>query len=310
MDPLYIKNLSWKGCFAPAIEDTKYFDKTIPIPSEPSEYIEGRIIIIQTLHSCYAHALIDEIAAYFTLDIPRPFRVLIRRDYIDTFPDQNLPNIGDITYNSVWKSLIEILTPFPPIFEHRLDPSIHYTFKEAYVYPLDDMNQRSIWNCNEYYSGRQVKLEDVLYSDSILYDNLRALRNHVLGDRIPSNGNKLILIERKSTRKFDSEILLELHYRSSLTGWEYDEPYILEDMPFEEQVALFSTAKIVIFRHGSCLTNLLWVPEGTVVFDLDVQRDRKNVVSRVCKLTNSIHHYLDYNNLDIKRDIFDIMPSP
>jgi hypothetical protein len=101
MDPLYIKNLSWKGDFAPLISDSNYFEKTVSVPTEGPESIEGPILIIHTLHSCYSHALIDEIAAYFTLSIPRPFHVLIRRDYIDHFPDQNLPNIGDITYNSV-----------------------------------------------------------------------------------------------------------------------------------------------------------------------------------------------------------------
>jgi hypothetical protein len=310
MDPLYIKNLSWKGDFAPSISDSNYFEKTVSVPTEEPEAIEGPFLVIQTLHSCYSHALIEEISAYFTLTLPRPFHVLIRRDYIDKFPDQNLPSIGDITYNSVWKSLIEILSPFPPIFEHRLDPTIHYSFKECYVYPLNDGCQRSIWNCGEYYTGRNIELKDTLYSDSILYENLLALRRHVLGGRTPSKGGKLLLIERKSTRRFDHKLLLELQYYSSSTEWEYEEPYILEDMTFEEQVDLFSNAKVVIFRHGSCLANLLWVPEGTIVFDLDVQRDRKNIVTRVCKLTNSIHHYLDYNRVDIKREIFDVMPSP
>lgn len=306
MDILHLKNISWKGAFAPEFPSTDYFDTTIPVPDEPvTHYIEEPVFVIHTLHSCYAHAVIDEIAAYFPIiqSLPLGFRVCIRRENIEKYPEQNLPLISDTSYKGVWKSLIEILSPLPPIFEHTLDANAHYKFKDCYFYPQDDRYQRSIWNCEEYYAGRGVLLKDVVYSDSVVYANLESLRQHVLKDII-LEPSKILLIERKNDRRFDPGVFSKLHYYCSLS-LDYDGPSILEDMTFEEQVILFSSAKVVIFRHGSCLTNLLWVPKGTLVFDLDVRQDRKSVVGRLCKLTDSIHHYLDYSSFDVQKDIFD-----
>jgi hypothetical protein len=308
MDVLHLKGVSWKGSFAPINIVTGYFESIAAVPRDPpTEIIEEPIFVIHTLHSCYAHALIDQIVPYFSVRPPFPFRVFIRSGAMHSFPHNHLM-IGDVTYKGNWKSLIEILSPVPPIFEHRLDPNRHYLFKDCYFYPLDDQYQRSIWNCGEYYPERPTSLE--LSSDAERYENLLAVRRHVLGPRLGTKGTKILLIQRKFDRLIERERLLELQYYCLASGWEYDGPSILEDMPFEDQVTLFSTARVVIFRHGSCLANLMWVPEGCVVFDLDVQRDRKNIVGRLCALTGSVHHYLDYNNVDVERDIFALMPQP
>jgi hypothetical protein len=307
MDLLHLKDVSWKGAFSPKNPVAAYFEEIVPQPQDEPEIIEEPIFVVHTLHSCYAHALIDHIVPYFSVK-PSSFRLFIRAGAIRSF-EYNPPMIGDITYKGAWKNLIEILSPLAPIFEHRLDPNRHYLFKDCYFYPLNDNYQRSIWNCEEYYPGRTTLLKDVLYSDSILYENLDAVRRRVLGPRLGTKGTKLLLIERKSDRRWDPKISAELQYYCSTSGWDYDEPTILEEMPFEDQVTLFSTARVVIFRHGSCLTNLLWVPEGTVVFDIDVQRDRKNIVGRLCALTGSTHHYLDYNKFDVERDIFALKPQ-
>lgn len=300
MDVLFLKDISWQGAFAPLNPVDGYFEATAAVPPQEPEIIEEPIFVIDTLHSCYAHALIDQIAAYFFVrgDLPSVFRVFIRSGNIKLYPRQNLSLIGDITYRGVWKNILEMLSPLPPIFEHRLDPNRHYLFKECYFYPLNDRFQRSIWNCGEYYSERTTLLKDVIFQDDAIYRNLTNMREHVLGSR-ELKGTQILLIERKNDRRWDAQISAKLQYYCSESGWDYDEPTILEDMSFEEQVTLFSSAKIVIFRHGSCLTNLLWVPQGTLVFDVDVQRGRKNVVTRLCALTGSIHHYLDYNTLDV-----------
>jgi hypothetical protein len=305
-DILHISDLSWKGAFAPKISADTHFETTIREESitEPVlHYIQEPIFVIDTLHSCYAHAIIDQIAAYFwvTRNIPR-IKVFIRsRGFI--YFTHNLNLIDDTHYKGVWKSLLEIITPLSPIFEHKLDGSSHYKFKDAYIYPLDDKNQRSIWNCNEYYPGRVIQTHP-RFCDADIYENLQSLRRYVLGNRT-LQGKNILLIDRKVVRRFDNKLLIQLQYICSSTKYNYEEPYILEDMTFDEQVTLFSEAKVVIFRHGSSLTNLLWVPNGCIVFDIDVERDRKNIVGRLCALTDSSHHYLDYNNLDVKKDIFD-----
>jgi capsular polysaccharide biosynthesis protein len=44
--------------------------------------------------------------------------------------------------------------------------------------------------------------------------------------------------------------------------------YRLEEMPFEEQVSLFSNAEFVISPHGAGLSNLIFSPKGTKVLEL------------------------------------------
>lgn len=305
-DILHISDLSWKGAFAPKLVSDVHFERTVAEDSitEPVvQYIQEPILVIDTLHSCYAHALIDEIASYFWVKRNIPFaKVFIRSRYIIQYT-HNLTLIDNTEYKGVWKSLLNIITPFSPIFEHTLDSSLHYKFKDAYIYPLDDNNQRSIWNCNEYYPGRTLQPHR-MFCDTEIYENLHRLRKHVLGNRT-FQGKNILLIDRKRVRIFDTKLLINLQYICSLTKYNYEEPYILEDMTFDEQVTLFSEAKVVIFRHGSALTNLLWVPNGCIVFDIDDQKDRKNIVERLCALTESTHHYLEYNTLDVKKDILD-----
>jgi len=44
--------------------------------------------------------------------------------------------------------------------------------------------------------------------------------------------------------------------------------YYLEELTFEEQVRLFSKADIIVAPHGAGLTNILWAPKTTKVFEI------------------------------------------
>ncbi len=78
-------------------------------------------------------------------------------------------------------------------------------------------------------------------------------------------------------------------------------------MDFKEQVKLFSSNNIFIFRHGSCLMNLLWCPVNSIVFEIEGGPEGISNVevmySRITKLTSSTRYYLPYN-FDIEKDIF------
>ena len=76
---------------------------------------------------------------------------------------------------------------------------------------------------------------------------------------------------------------------------------ILENMSFKEQITLFSENSIFIFRHGSCLINLLWIPEKSLIFDIDDEYNRENRIKRIVQLTNSKSIYIDYNNIDYNK---------
>ena len=77
-------------------------------------------------------------------------------------------------------------------------------------------------------------------------------------------------------------------------------------MSFYEQIKLFNSNNIFIFIHGSCLSNLLFVPFQSIVYELDIPclNNNINVIKRICKLTNSEHIRLIYDNFIPENIIF------
>lgn len=82
------------------------------------------------------------------------------------------------------------------IFEHTIKSN--YLFRRVFMYPDNDNNQRSIWNCVDYYPVRHIKRENVRFTDDVIYDKLSKFRAHE---------NELIIIDRKHNRKFDNGLL-------------------------------------------------------------------------------------------------------
>ena len=111
-----------------------------------------------------------------------------------------------------------------------------------------------------------------------------------------------IIIERKTNRFWDKSILdrIEKIVKNN-QNIKYNGIKILDLLNFKEQIELFSKNNFFIFRHGSCLTNLLWIPKNSIIFDIDIHNNRKNIVRRVAKLTASNVISLDYNNIDYSK---------
>jgi len=268
---------------------------------------EEPIIVINTLHSCYSHAIIDScFPIFFAIQDLIKYgylsssnvRIFVRENDIHTFPKQNLPLIDNInhTYRGVWGDIISLITKHPIIFEHLVtkpvwSPSVFY-------YPINDNWQRSIWNSSEYYSSRNILLDNVRFKDGHIYCYLELFRQKVLQQcNVHSasyniNNNNLIIVERKFDRKFHPIILQELdkHARKQ-NGWNYKGVVILEDMTFTEQVDLFFNTKIVVLRHGSSLTNLLWMNKNCIVIELSSPNHptKKETIGRICNFTKSKH---------------------
>lgn len=252
-DILHVEDLEWRGSFIvdPGSDTTivnKYFESWKPsIEGKPcsNQVIEEPVLVIHTLHSCYSHAIIDETVIYFSIikaiHPGKKWRIFIRRGDVEKHPEQNMRMIQDNNYTGAWKHIIESISPYPPIFEHTLSKDEEFTFKSCYLYPLIDHHHRSIWNCIEYYPDytQRVLCKDAhKYPDNIIYSYLSSYRDHILakyGKTCPQPVPRVVIIERKYTRKFLPHVLRELEYRASLEeGWSYEEPYILEDMDFTE----------------------------------------------------------------------------
>lgn len=63
-----------------------------------------------------------------------------------------------------------------------------------------------------------------------------------------------------------------------------------------KQVAHIRSAKMMVFRLGSILSNLIWARHGTIAVDMDTQLNRVGIVDRVCELSGCVHIYVLYHD--------------
>jgi hypothetical protein len=290
--------------------------------NEFDEEIEEPVVIMDTLHSCFSHAIMNSVFPIFWVvqDLIQSnhintnnIRIFIRSEDIIAFPKQNLPLINEHanTYNGVWKEIIEFLTNKPILFEHLITKNI--VFKKCIFYPHQDKWQRTPWNCNEYYPDNIVPKQQIRFSDEIIYKKLDYFRSYVLSKHITTppdiESNDLIIIDRKTNRTFDKALLNSLEESAKLnTNWNFKGVVILEDLTLSQQIEVFNKTKIYIFRHGSSLINLLWTQPKSIVFELvggkEGVRTLPAVIERICKLTDSKQICLHYDNFHPIRDIF------
>lgn len=299
------------------------FDDNFISDSTDIEVIEEPIIVMDTLHSCFSHAILDMcFPIYWILDDlvssnyirNNNVRIFIKKENILMYPIQNLPLINEQnnTYNGEWRNIIELLTKNPIIFEHLITKK--YLFKQCFFYPDNDKWQRTPWNCCDFYPGRNVEKKNIRFDDDIIYNKLQKFRSHVFVKSMISNPNKitneLIIIDRKHNRKIDNFMLETLKKEASKnTNWCFRGVVILEDLTFTEQVQLFNKTRFFIFRHGSSLINLLWAQPNSVIFELSGGPNgittSPMMYGRICKLTNSTQFVLNYDNYNPSIDIFD-----
>ena len=312
------------------LKSNQYYDAqkevfTHIIPSEGStETVEEPVIVMDSLHFCFSHAVMNCCFPIFWIidDLKKvgelrdaKIRVFIKDTYIVPHPMLYLPIIDERnkTYRGVFKDIIELISPFPVIFQHALYSN--YFFKKCIFYPDNDKTQRTPWNCVDYYPEWNIPKEEIRFSDEIIYSKLSLFRNVVLTKfciEIPDvSENCLMIIDRKYNRKIEPMKLQSLVEEAKTNrGWNFTSVVLLEDKSFQEQVQLFAKHRIFILRHGSSLINLLWIPNNSIVFEL--QGGSEGVVSpmvipRICKLTNSKHILLKYDDYDCKKDIFDTL---
>lgn len=295
------------------------------IPSEGFiETVEEPVIVMDSLHSCFSHAILNSCFPIFWIidDLKKVgelsdtnIRVFIKEEAILMYPKQNLPLIDEKnqTYRGIFKDIIELITPFPVLFQHTLYSN--YFFKKCIFYPENDKNQRTPWNCLDYYPEWNISKDEIRFSDHIIYSKLSLFRNMVLTKsciKIPDvSENYLMIIDRKYNRKIEpTKLQLLVEEAQTNRGWKFTDVVFLEDKPFQEQVQLFTKHRIFILRHGSSLINLLWIPNNSIVFELEGGLEgvvSSMVIPRICKLTNSKHILLNYDDYHCKKDIFDTL---
>lgn len=280
--------------------------------------IENPVFIINSLDECFAHAVIDRVFPYFwsieELNIKNNLIIFIKKDKLIKFPERNkVINHEKGVYKNAWNDIINLLNPVEIIFEHLLKEDTILLFKQCYIYAENCQElkwQRTMWNCSKNYHPSFRHIKDIIYDDTTIQLKLNLFIKMVKDKyKIVEKNNiikNLIIIERLSNRKFDTNFLSNLdNCCKNLSNLQYNGIQYLENISFADQIRLFNTNDIIIFRHGSCLTNILWVKQNTIIIELDVE-DRKPVIKRLCDFTNSIQiRYNYYNILENSNIIFD-----
>lgn len=323
-ETLYVKNQvyanhSFTFPFTPitlkpfVVNDTENVsDYSTAVNGQETEFVHDPVFVVDTIDACWSHAIIDCIIAWYWVycKYMKTHSVVffIRKRLFDYFPGNHSNVHESLTrYKDVYELLLNPIPHTRIIFEHTIPLNKKFCFSHCFHYTLDDKHQTSVWNTQITFPTRYNGTPR--YSDEMIYNNVQSyvqtirqqLNVHVT---LPLKKNVLI-IERKHNRFFDTEKLIALKERlienRKVLNYNYDFNgiVVLEDMTLQEQLQLFSRTHVYFFRHGSCLTNLLWAPPNSLVFDIDDRTNRKNIVQRVCTVTNSRSVHTCYKTFDL-----------
>jgi hypothetical protein len=281
---------------------------------EITDTITNPVLYTHVLDKCYSHALESCFALFWIIQDLRNKNYIDSMDNTQLFVnkkeileyytyDESIDSIkGD--YKGFLKELKDIVTTKPVIFEHLIENNKSILFKKLFVHLYEDIHyswQRTWWNSVENYSiDRQIP-SNIKYTDDIIYKKLEDFRQFAMDKhdiKFKDDNNSILIIDRKFDRLLDPYITEKLlEYIHTQEKYNFTGIKILEDLSLKEQIKLFSENKIFIFRHGSCIANLLWIPKNSIVIDL-YTIDYSNIVKRICLLTNSLYYNINYNDMD------------
>ena len=321
---LHLKNIFWSKkdgfLLQNEIEDVDlYLDRySVNRNVTYTKTINTPLIVMDTLHSCFVHAILDGIFSTYMLKheiieeerILDDFAVFIRKRYIEMYPEKNLKHIDEenSVYNGVYGELMDVVTKKPLYFEHLLDENQVFLIKDVYATKLENENHRSLWNSSLYYSGRYEG--DKIFTDDDLQRRLDLFLRDVLNiyglEKKDREFNKnIIIVDRKteyrSFRKtrLHSEGEFDENDTNSLLDnldtilieqpcLKYKGIVYLEDLSLKEQIEVFQNNDIIITPHGANMIHSLWTNNKIIV---EVLYDKKTapMYKRVLGFTNNKH---------------------
>ena len=340
-DILYIQNVIYHN-------KTFYFNKSIP---ELNKFVrrykitnfdnfkinqtinDYPVLFATPLDSCYSHMVLDKVFPIFSIisDIKNQFseftnfRIFFYEEEFIKYKRQCFKYIckQNNIYTGTWGKYFESISILPPIFEHNIDPSNTIFIKDCFFYILNDSWQRSPWNSGDYYPCRRISKNNTLYSDEIIYNHLKKFIQYFKNkyNIIPVNHTEknIIIIERTNNqRRFsfngDKEQII-LNFLINLckkTNANFNGVKHLENMTLEQQIKLYNDNNIIIYIHGSSLTNLIWLSNNSLAIEVEAIIGGKNAVingrsyrstisERLLKVTNSNITFLNHHIEDLKK---------
>jgi hypothetical protein len=132
----------------------------------------------------------------------------------------------------------------------KIDPSVEFSTDENFII---------IKGYNPLY---------VKWKPEIIYEIMNLKEKYIKNSCVPIQ----IYIERLSDKRYiknstDVYILLK-------QIWPNIKKVNLENMELKSQIELFSKANLVVGQHGAGLTNIMWCPKGSKIFEIDKNMGR------------------------------------
>jgi hypothetical protein len=319
---IYYENINKIELF---IEDYKidkdYYDNLMI--QEKIEFDEP-ILIIDTLHSCWTHAFIDNVFPYFWtfLNIQDKLKIdkinfFIRKKLMLLYPNNVNKITNDNKYIKNYQVLLDIIPHNKLIFEHLISDKKIYLFKKCIHYILNDKWQKSIWNCIDYYYCRTYLKKDVIYNDEIIKKNLDIFKKYILDkyniEKKIKNNNVNIVILNKKNHKDNTSKIIEIPYLDDIINLINQYNYInfngvqyLEDIDFSEQIKIFLDNDIIISSHGGALLHMIHF-ENKLFIEFFNNEKTNTMYKRISNFTNN--KLIQININDLKNNILEIIKN-
>ena len=129
------------------------------------EILHNNTIIIESMHYCYSHAIMDFIFPLYW--ILKDIKKINNNNKFNLFikiprHQNNYKIIKNNEYINIYKELINVLNPEKVIFEHN--NTKNYLFKNAFKISSTgewvSSWQRGVWNCSKYYPQRNFNIKE------------------------------------------------------------------------------------------------------------------------------------------------------
>ena len=278
------------------IRKYKKLDNNLIIDNKNITIIDN-LFIIESIHPCFCHALIDYTFPYFWAinDIKqkeenfKDFRVLIFIKETFNLYRKKIDEDNN-KYRGAWDNMFKIITDKELLFEHLIEKEKVYFIKNCYFYKLNDNFQRSPWNCINYYPVRKINKNNVLFNDEIIKKNLNMFIKFYTSkltknNRVDDSNNNIIIINRRSKIRNINKYLPKLvniaKKYDSFRGVVY-----LEDLTFEEQIKVFLNNRIIISPHGANLIHCIWSSNKTVI-EITFKGPFNRLYKRICDISDN-----------------------
>lgn len=247
------------------------------------------VLVIDAIHACFSHALLEQLVFYRHHIARWEYTVLFfKRQRFDQYK-HNRDVVVDGRYTGWIGQWIDfLLKPNEVLFEHlgHKIPVVHGVAESPKIHP-------TLWDDGRVYPGRPIKRVppqlDRLRSP---YDSLMHVGRLQSSDPAVTP-DSVWLVDRSSRfgRSMDPDLARTLFRR-----FPDMKRMTLDDWTPTKQIAHIRAAKMVVFRHGSILSNLIWARPGTIAVDMDMKMNRIGIVDRVCQLSGCVHVYVPYRD--------------